>query len=1532
MSQRKNIEAVYPLSNLQQGMLFHSLYSPGSGVYVEQLSCALHGRLDVELFGRVWQSLADRHAVLRTAFGWEGLDEPLQVVGRRVKLPVGAEDWRGLGADERAARLEQFLEEDRLRGFELGRAPLMRLSLFRTGDEAYRFVWTFHHILLDGWSLPVLLTEALALYDAWHAGRELRLGPARPFQEYIGWLRRQDARAAERFWRGALEGFTTPTPLRVEGFGAAASDGGAQYGRHELKLSVETTSALQQFARTHKLTLNTVVQGAWALLLSRYSGEEDVLFGATVSGRPPELEGVSRMVGLFINTLPVRARVRRDADPVEWLRAHQSHLSEAQQFEYTSLLQVKGWSEVPSALPLFETLLVFENYPVGEALKGRAGSVEVRDLQMLEQTNYPLTVAVVPGAELSLLAGYDRRRFDHATVERILGHWRSLLEGFAAGPPRSLGELRLSDAAGRVATLREWNAPAVARPSERCVHHLFEEQAARTPGATALVFEQTTLSYEALNRRANQLAHYLRAHGVGPESRVGVCVERGIEMVVALLGVMKAGGAYLPLDPAYPPARLADMIADGGVELLLTGGEVAARLPEHGAPALCLEAIGEEVAAQSDENPRVGVSPENLVYVIYTSGSTGRPRGVMVTHGSLANFSTSMAAIIGLDPSHRFLQFASLSFDASAVQLYPTLLSGAAVVLHRAPTRLANRDLLRFCEEQGVTVIDLPAAFWHQWIDELRLARTPLHPQFQVFMTGGETPSVERLRDLQGMLGRPAKFISSYGPTETTVTTAVYQNSDGLQPYINTPKLPLGYLIPNARLRLLDEHMRPTPVGVPGELYIGGDGLARGYLDHPGLTAHRFVPDPFGADVGGRLYRTGDLARYLPDGNVEFLGRADEQVKVRGYRIELGEIESALARHEQVRAAVVTARDDAGGAGKRLVAYVVPEGEHAPGAAELRVYLRERLPEYMVPSAFVTLEAFPITPNGKVDRKALPEPDLAPTAAYVAPRTPVEELVCGLFSQVLGVERVGVEDNFFELGGHSLLATQLVSRVREAFGVELPLRELFEEPAPSALARAVEAALAGGDTAAMEPITPAARGGELELSFAQQRLWFLDQLEPGSMAYNLPAAVRLSGALDVEALSRALDEVVRRHEALRTSFPSVGGQPVQVVAPPAPVGLPVVDLSTLDDEERGVESRRLLAVWAGEPFDLAAGPLLRVRLVKMEEEAHLLLLTMHHIVSDGWSMQVLVGELTALYSAFSQGRPSPLPELPVQYADYAAWQRRLLQGEVLESQLAYWRSHLAGAPPAIELPTDKARPRSLSARGAKENFQIPAELTAALKTLGRREGATLFMTLLAAFQTLLQRFSGQDDIVVGLPVAGRRRLETEALVGLFVNTMALRTDLSGDPSFDVLLRRVREATLGAYANQDVPFERVVEELRPERSLGRAPLYQVLFTFQNERATADAGEGLGLAFTPLGLDSDTSKYELALYAEERGGELFCSLVYSTELFEPATARRLAAQFLTLLEGAAEGPHRALSQLPLSAGDSQAELLADFKGGF
>ena len=1145
-------------------------------------------------------------------------------------------------------------------------------------------------------------------------------------------------------------------------------------------------------------------------------------------------------------------------------------------------------------------------------------------------TKFDLTLGLAEsGGRLTGTFEYSRDLFDERRGPRLAEHYTQLLKAVASDPDVRVQDVPLlSESEQRLISV--WNETARPYPFGLCLHELFEAQAARTPDAVAVVFGTERLTYRELNERANRLAHRLGSRGVGPEVLVGILAERSIEMLVALLGIKKAGGAYVPLDPDHPRERLALVLEEARPAVLLAQARFRGLVETGTAPVIILDE-DESPEGECADDPRSGVTPENAAYVIFTSGSTGRPKGVVVTHRAICNHTHWMQESFTFGADDRVLQKTPFSFDASIWEFYAPLVVGGCLVIAPPGVHRDSALLARLAAAERVTTLQAVPSLFETLVgtEELGECRSLR----RVFCGGEALPweLVARFERLSRERGLTASMINLYGPTEAAIDVSFRPCDLGAGD--GAGWVPIGRPLANTRLYVLNTGMVPTPLGAPGELYIAGDSLAREYLNRPDLTAEKFVPDPFSDEAGARLYRTGDLVRYLPDGEIEYLGRIDHQVKIRGFRIELGEIEAALAQHPHVRAAVVAARAEAGG-GKRLVGYVVPDGSQSLAAPALRAHLKERLPEYMIPSAFVVLDALPLTPNGKVDRKALPEPDasaITRSDSYVAPRTPSEELLCGLFSQVLGVELVGAEDNFFELGGHSLLATQLVSRVREAFGVELPLRELFEGPTPSALAGKVESSIIG-DSTVLEPITPAARDGELELSFAQQRLWFLDQLEPNSAAYNIPAGVRLTGALNIEALSHALNEVVRRHESLRTTFAVVGGQPVQVIAEPAAVELPVVDLSMLDDEEREERARALSAEESVRPFDLGAGPLLRVRLVQMGDESHMLMLTLHHIIADGWSMQVLVAELTTLYAAFSQGRPSPLAELPVQYADYAAWQRRLLQGELLESQLAYWRAQLAGAPPALELPTDRARPRRLSARGAKENFQIPAGLTAELKALGRHEGTTLFMTLLAAFQTLLHRCSGQDDIVVGVPVAGRRQLETEALVGLFVNTLALRTDLSGDPIFNALLRRVREATLAAYAHQDVPFERVVEELRPVRSLGRAPLYQVLFTLQNERAFVDAGSGSGLAFTPLGLDSDTTKYELALYAEERGGELFCSLVYSTELFEPATARRLAAQYLTLLEGVAEGPHLSLSQLPLSAGASQAELLADFNGGF
>jgi len=1549
---KRNIEAVYPLSPMQQGMFFHSLYAPGSGVYCEQLSCTLRGDLNVLAFERAWQRVVERHPVLRTSFAWKRLDKTLQVVHRRVKISVEQQDWRSLSPADQAAHLEVFLQRERRRGFDLAQAPLIRLALMRTAEDAYYFVWSHHHILLDGWSLPLLLKEVFAFYEAFHRGQDLHLAPPRPYRDYIAWLQRQDLAEAETFWRRTLADFTAPTPLVVDGSPESVPGQGEQYDVLEIRLSAGTTAALRALARHHHLTLGTLVQGAWALLLSRYSGEKDVIFGATVSGRPADLPGVDTMVGLFINTLPVRVQVKSEVSVVDWLQELQARLVEMRQYEYSPLIQIQEWSEVPRGLPLFESILVFENYPVDASLQEQKGSLTVENVRSIEQTNYPLTVVSGSGETLPLKIAYDGRRFDADTIQRMLGHLGTLLEGMVADPKGPVAALPLLTEAERQQLLVEWNATATAYPQDVTVQQLFEAQVERTPDTVAVVFpstdlgrgeEEEQLTYWDLNRRANQLARYLRKRGVGPETLVGICVERSPGMVVGLLGILKAGGAYVPLDPNYPAERLAFMLEDANVPILLTQAHLVEQLPTlphpHTPKVVRLDADWAEIAQESEEKPVSDVTIDNLAYVIYTSGSTGKPKGVTVPHRALVNHALAMAEVFGLGPGDRLLQFISLSFDASAEEFFPTLLSGATLVLPHPGMALTGANFLRLCEQQEITILHLPASFWHQWVDELMTDDLPVRVPLKILLVGGESPAVDRLVAWSHLVGRPIRFLNAYGPTEATITTAFYETMCDEESISGLSRVPIGRAIANVQVYLLDDQQRPVPVGVPGELYIGGVGVARSYLNRPELTAEKFIPDPFTSlplaegtegGIGARLYRTGDQARYLPDGNIEFLGRVDYQVKVRGFRIELEEIEAILNQHPAVGQAVVLAQDAEREPGeKQLVAYVVPEGEPTPGIGELQGYLKEKLPAYMVPSAYVVLEALPLLPNGKVNRWALSALEgarLELEAAYVAPRTPMEEVLAALWARTLSVERVSVHDDFFELGGHSLLATRLISRLRQTFQVEVPLQDLFESPTVAGLAERVEAALRAAEGLEAPPIEPVSRDGELPLSFAQQRLWFLDQLAPGNLFYNIPMAVRLTGELDVEALEQSLNEILRRHEVLRTTFRAEGGKPVQIIAPELPLPLLVEDLSHLPETEREAEADRLVQEEARRPFDLSQGPLLRARLLKLGDEEHIAVVTMHHIISDGWSMEVFIRELAALYEAFSQGRPSPLPELHIQYADFACWQREWLQGEVLERQLAYWKEQLRARPLMLDLPTDRPRPAVQSWRGATERFALPAELSKKLRALSREEGATLFMTLLAAFQTLLYRYTGQEDVSVGTAIANRNRTEIEGLIGFFVNTLVMRTNLSGEPGFREVLKRVREVALGAYAHQDLPFEMLVEALQPERDLSHTPIFQAAFALQN--TPMETLELPGLTLSPLDVDSGTAKFDLTLVMAEGPDGLSGAVEYNTDLFDTTTIRRMVGHFQTLLTGIVDDPEQSISHLPLLTEREQQQLLVDW----
>jgi amino acid adenylation domain-containing protein len=1483
---------------MQEGMLFHSLYAPESGFYVYQLSCTLRGRLNRDAFGRAWQLVVDRHPSLRSSFVWESLGEPLQVVRRNVAVPVEELDWRGLSVEARGARLSSFLEEDRRRGFDLARAPLMRLVLARVEEETYNFIWSHHHLLLDGWSLSLLWREVFTAYEALERGDAPALPPARSFRDYVAWLRRQDAPRPEQFWRETLRGFNAPTPLAVDRPAPEAPAGGSPTGQREARLTAQATTSLQAFARRHRLTLNTVLQGAWALLLSRYSGESDVVFGATVSGRPPALDGVEEIIGLFINTLPVRARVEPAAPLADWLKALQERQAELRQYEHSPLVEVQGWSEAPRGVPLFESLFIFENYPVDTEAQKPGEALAVADILPAEKTTYPLTVTAAPGRELLLRVQYDCRRFEEGAAVRMLGHLRTLLESVPDYEQTPLAALPLLSSEER-RQLRDWNETATAYSSDKCLHHLFEEQAARTPDSTALVFEDESLTYRELNERANRLARHLRACGLGREARVGLMLERTPHLLVAALAVQKAGGAYVPLDPAYPRERLSLMADDAGLSVLVTEQALVGRLPAHNARLVVVDTDAAGIARHDGADlPPGEVSPEQVAYTIYTSGSTGRPKGVQVPHRALVNFLQTMRERPGLSESDTLVAVTSLSFDIAALELYLPLTLGARLVLaSRDEASDAERLTLRLAES-GATVMQATPATWMMLVKAgwRSLGRVKV-------LCGGEALPEELASQL---LEGGAELWNMYGPTETTIWSSTERVERGRP-------LSLGRPIANTQLYVLDERMQPAPVGVSGELLIGGDGLARGYLNRPALTAEKFIPDPFSAEPGARLYRTGDVARRLEDGRVEYVGRSDYQVKVRGFRIELGEIESGLASHPSVREAVAVVREDAPG-DKRIVAYIVgKEGPPAPPAT-LRARLKERLPEYMAPSAFVVLDALPLTPNGKVDRKALPAPEASTQEQGergAAPRGPLEEVLAGIWAEVLGVAGVGAHDNFFELGGHSLLVTQVVSRARAAFNVELPLRAVFESPTVAELASRVEAARQEGAVTQTPPLARVGRNGRLPLSLAQQQLWFLDQLEPGSAAYNIPAAVRLDGVLNVVALGRALSHVVGRHEALRTTFPAVNGEPVQLIHEAAEVALPLKDLSFMPVEARRREVARLAEAESVAPFDLSRGPLLRAGLIRLDEEEHVLLLTMHHIISDGWSVGVLVDEVSRAYEAFAGGgEPSP-SELPVQYADYAAWQRGWMTGEALDSQLSYWKEQLAGAPPVLELPTDRPRPAVQRFDGASEPVIVDAEMAEKLRRLSRRENATLFMTLLAAFQAVLHYHSRLEDIVIGTDVAGRGQVETERLIGLFVNSLVLRTSLADDPTFGELLARARRTTLDAYAHSDVPFGRLVEELQPERSLAHMPLFQVAFSFQNY--LGEAKEVSGLRVSPFEVESRTAKFDMVLNLSETRDGLVGVWRYNMDLFDATTAARLVERFRALLRRVADAPEERLSGL-------------------
>jgi amino acid adenylation domain-containing protein/non-ribosomal peptide synthase protein (TIGR01720 family) len=2012
-----NLEDIYPLSPMQEGMLFQSLYDQNADAYFRQMSFAIHGKLNFPAFEQAWQRVIERHPLLRTCFFWEGVDKPVQVVQRKIPLPLEVYDWRDFTIGARQERLQTYLQEEQSRKFELTQAPLMRLALIRLEDHVCQFVWSYHHIMIDGWSRALIYKEVLALYEAFCDARDTVLEPPRPYRDYISWLRSQDLANAGTFWRERLRGLV---PLRPLGAQPDPGTSAGQTGLTEIRkrqFSSELTENLQATARRHHLTLSTLVQGAWALLLSTLSGESEVVFGTVVSGRSISLPGSESMVGPFLNTLPMRVQVSPTDSILAWLKKLQQQQLELREFEYTPLVEVQRWSNLPRGKALFETAVNYTNYHVDASLRRKHQTIEVRASNFVERVQYAVVLEVEPGPPFTLSLLYNNRRFDEesiavmlrqlesvllkmtaggegnleelliaaqtgvisprnknfgseprlrhlleartvatpsekssahshladlqsgervqlsrrdakedyalsyhqerlwfidqfergsvyessptyhnlplilhlsgpidcellesslntiidrhealrtriitknartrqlvspketlrlrvveapefmdqaqliemaleearqpfildqdqlvraglvrtnhgtsilivtvhhivadkrslqliagelaeiygarsegrvpqlpeaalqynqysqwqlsfseAEVDSLLSYWKWQLRGnlralelpedhpraaihtFTAATNRfSLGEslarrieelcvqersdpftvvlaafkallhryarqdeiivgtsapcrnqpgtenlvgplanllvlrssldrsltfraflaqvtksvqqayanqdmpfdklvlelkpekdmsrtalfdvlfnfeneepteLNCGSASARIIetnlgygkydlnlSLRReadglsgvlvynadiyddftitqmmrhfevildavtsipdrriddivllsdeeehqqlvtWNSTQASYPADKTIHQLFELQAQRTPGKTAIVDGDTSLTYGELDQKANQLAHHLRTLGVAPDVLVAVCLDKSPEMIVALLAILKAGGAYLPLNPQFPEERLRFMIEDSRTTHLITAGglgSVAEQIPS----VIDLDKDRDCIFVQPVVPPLSNASPQNVAYCIYTSGSTGKPKGVLVEHRNVVRLMLNDKLPFTFTQADVWTMFHSYSFDFSVWEMYGALLYGGTLVLVSEDQMKDPLLFLNLLGAEKVTVLNqTPSAFYSLAGEALRHSETKLALRYVIF--GGEELHAMQLREWKNVY--PAvKLVNMYGITETTVHVTFKEVTDH---EIEQNVSNIGRPIPTTTTYILDSDLRLLPIGVPGEVCVGGEGVGRGYLDRDDLSRQKFIRNPYKPEE--RMYRSGDLARFLPNGEMIYLARIDDQVQIRGFRVELGEVRSHLLEHPSVTKAEIIATHLHTGS-LELVAYVELLAE--VNATELRHHLGRTLPYYMVPSAFVMLKTLPLTSNGKVDRKALPPPDMArdlPPDVSESPLNLVEEVVAGIWAEVLEIERVNPGDNFLELGGHSLLATRVFSRIREAFQVELPLKTLFDAPTLKELASAIEKAMGTASEAVAPPLTPVARDRELPASFGQRGLWLINRLEPLSHLYNIPFALRLKGRLDTPALERCLAAVTERHESLRTTFSSANGQPIQVIGRSSNAELTKLDLREFPESDREAEAHRLAVEEAQKPFDLEHGPLLRTTLLQLGEEDHTLLFTMHHIISDGWSLEVLGREVAILYEAYSSGLAPTLPELPIQYADYAFWQHEYLRGERLDSQLDYWRHQLHGMQ-TLRLPlgSQKRRPARTDL-GASEHLRLSGSLAVALRTLSRHEGVTAFITLLAAFKLLLYRYSGQEDLVVGSPMANRGRREVEGLIGYFVNTVPLRTDLSGNPTFRELLSRVRQTALSAYAHQDVPLEKLLKELHLDREADRIKPFLAVFVLQN--APMSPFKLRDVTISAVDIFKQTTPADLYFAATESSDGINASLKYSVDLFDGKMITGMLANFAGLLETVVANPECRLLEIPFREG-SNASREAGQKG--
>lgn len=1506
----------FPTSFGQRRIWLLDQFDPGNAVYNMPLAVRLGGRLHVDLFERALQSLVRRHDAMRTRF--EGVDgEPEQVVDTDDRVSLAVIDISGTDSEDEVLRRAR---EEATRPFRLAEGPLFRATLFRLGPEDHLLVFVMHHIVSDAWSMSVAMREFIATYQAICANQPLTLPTLSiRYGEYALRQRQQlsgeNLRRAVAYWRNRLHGVPSldlptdfPRPVRQRHRGAIESR----------VWPPELAESARRLAREERATLFMTLLAAYQALLARHSGQTDFAVGTAVSGRLQR--DTESLIGFFVNTLVLRSPLTGEMTFRELIREVRQRVMEAmehQELPFEKLVEELNPPRDPSRNPLFDASFVYQNDP-RPALD--LPGLRISPIKLSSETakwDLSLLVREVDG-RLRFLLEYNVDLFLPQTARGLLEHLQVLVEAAIANPDQPVQSLKLiSDGELRTVTT-DWNDTAREYEGPEYLHQLFEAQARRTPDAIAVVADSIRLTYRELDARADRLARRLQRMGIGPASLVGIFMERSAEMVVGMLAVLKAGAAYVPVDPTYPAERIEFMLADGPIPLVLAQSRLVESLRGYAGRVVTIDS-GETDDVNNDlaEAGRLATpaTPDNAAYVLYTSGSTGKPKGAMISHRSICNFLHWMQEDYPLEPDEAQLHKAPISFDISVWEIFSPLVAGGRLVLAQPDGHMDPRYLARVIQQQRVTVVVVVPTFLRLLLDEPSFADCK---SLRRIFVGGEAVPSDLIRRAATIL--PIEYVNAYGPTEATILATTCR-WDGR---VEAPTLPIGKPAANYQAYVLGPDRQVLPIGVPGELYLGGKGLARGYLNRPELTAERFVPNPLVDDPDAKLYRTGDLARWLPDGNLEFLSRLDQQVKIRGQRIELGEICSVLTSFPGVSEAVVAAVDDNAG-NLELVAYFIPAAGDV-SVAELREFLQKSLPTYMVPNAYVALDAMPLMPSGKVNYKALPRPQVQrdEQTPYAAPRTEDERRLAEIWGEILRIERVGVNDNFFNLGGHSLLAAQVVSRILRDMKAEIPLRELFQSPTIAELVERIGFARSMGRTGSRPPIVPMSRDQPLPASLTQEAMWFLLRLEPNGTTYSTYPTLRVSGPLDLAAMQQALDELVRRHEILRTTFQEQDGHLLQVIAPPAPRPLRVIDLSDLPETPRDAELRRQLRDAMRRPIDLQQGPIVGVSVWRLAIDQHVVMVTTHHIIHDGWSTGVLAREFGLLYRAYRGGTPSPLPELAVQYADFAIWQRKLLQGEYLQRLQQYWVKQLGGVPP-LDVPTDHPRPAIRSTRGDVRPCRLSPELSSAVNEFSHAVGATPYMTLLAAFQLVLARYSGQTDFAIGSPVANRTQTETEPLIGYFINMLAFRTQLSPEQSFRDLVNQVRSTVLEGFEHQDLTLDQVVEAVNPPRDMSRHPLFQAMFVLQNNLQPEVSRDEL--QFEPLD-DRPTrpaAYFELNLVLTEREGSFRGGLSFSTDLFGPETIERMVRQYQRILSEVLAEPNLPLGELPLVSGAESQELL-------